>query len=131
MAMPPPQKDSEGKSGRRTWMGHELPARWLRWELPSSQAGPDKGLAEGVASSPSHGRHCVCWRGSSGSSPHGLHGETEAQGVESTVHGCATPGPTSPDLLWLGEMGVGLCHFLFCQVTLWGGWLGASVRVDV
>lgn len=45
--------------------------------------------------------------------------------------GVPTPGPTSPDPLWLGELGVGLCHFLFCQVTLWGGWLGASVRVDV
>lgn len=82
-------------------MGHELPALWLRWELPSSQAGPDKGLAEGVASSPSHGRHCVCWRGSSGSSPHGLHGETEVQGVESTtqgltVHGCAHPRSHQP-----------------------------------
>lgn len=44
--------------------------------------------------------------------------------------GVPIPGPTSPDPLWLGELRVGLCRFLF-QAILGSSWLGASVRVDV
>lgn len=88
-------------------MGHELPAHWLRQELPPSEAELDKGQAEGVASSPSHGGHCICWRGSSGSSPHSPCEETEAQGIESTtqiltVHGCTHPQVPQPRSLTPG-----------------------------
>lgn len=103
---------SAGGWKRQKWLpgtdGEGAPVCWPAWGcLPAPpverQAG---GRQRGL--SPSLGGLSTRPRGSSGSSPHGPRGETEAQSGESSAQGLTVRGCSKPRALWLDEPLAGL-----------------------
>ena len=76
--------------------------------LPSGPARGEAGRGRQRGLSPSLGGLSARPRGSSGSSPHGPRGETEAQSGESSARGLTVRGCSKPRALWLDEPLAGL-----------------------